>query len=190
MKQILGGISMGNIFTTAAQSFIDFTNAAGTTFLDMVKGSIPALIIMLTLINFIVKIVGEDKIEKFSKILAKSRFLTYGILPSLAWFFLSSPGALTIGRFLPEKAKPGFEDALGATAHPLTSLFPHVVPAELFIWLGIANGVEALGLPIHNLAIRYLLAGILVGLIRGYVTEFIFLYLQRKKHMAIEKQTN
>lgn len=179
-----------SIFTNIAQSFIDFINSAGQTFAGMVTGSIPALIIMLTLINFIVKLLGEDKVEKFSKVLAKSRFLTYGVLPSLAWFFLSSPGALTLGRFLPEKSKPGFEDALGATAHPLTSLFPHVVPAELFIWLGISNGVKALGLPIHNLAVRYLIAGIIVGIIRGYITEFIFVYLQNKKHAAILQSEN
>ena len=179
---------MEQFFVAISQGFIEFTNAAGTTFVGMVVGSIPSLIILLTLINFIVKMIGEEKVNGIAKVLAKSRLLTYGILPSLAWFFFSSPGALAVGKFLPERAKPGFEDALGTTVHPLTSIFPHVVPAELFIWLGVAQGLQELGLPIHNLAIRYLLAGILIGLIRGYATEFIFLFLQKKKHgVSIEE---
>ena len=76
------------------------------------------------------------------------------MLPVLGWFFMSSPCALTLGKLLPEKSKPGYEDALGTTAHPLTSLFPHVVPSELFVWLGVAAGVKALGLPVTSLALR------------------------------------
>ena len=94
--------------------------------------------------------------------------------------FMSSPGALTLGKLLPEKSKPGYEDALGTPAHPLTSLFPHVVPSELFVWLGVAAGVKALGLPVTSLALRYIAAAMLIGLIRGIITEYLFLRLSKR----------
>ena len=174
-----------DFITNFAQSFIGIFQESGKTFLGMVSGTVPMLVVLLTTINFFIKIVGEDKINKVAMLFGKSKILTYGILPSFAWFFFSSPGALTVGRFLPEKCKPGYQDALGATAHPLTSLFPHVVPSELFIWLGIAEGIKKLGLPISGLAIRYLIAGILVGLMRGFVSEMIFLFLAKRRKVEI-----
>ena len=170
-----------DFITNFAQSFIGIFQESGKTFLGMVSGTVPMLVVLLTTINFFIKIVGEDKINKVAMLFGKSKILTYGILPSFAWFFFSSPGALTVGRFLPEKCKPGYQDALGATAHPLTALFPHVVPSELFIWLGIAEGIRKIGLPISGLAIRYIIAGLIVGLMRGLITEMIFLFLAKRK---------
>ena len=169
--------------TNFAQSFIALFQEAGLTLVGMVKGSVPMLIVLLTTINFIIKIIGEDKINNVARIFGKSKILTYGILQSFAWFFFSSPGALTVGRFLPEKCKPGYQDALGATAHPLTALFPHVVPSELFIWLGVAEGIKKIGLPVSGLAIRYIIAGIIVGLMRGFITEIIFVFLSKRRNI-------
>ena len=128
----------------------------------------------------LMKLVGIVRMEKVAALLGRSRILTYGVLPVLGWFFMSSPGALTLGKLLPEKSKPGYEDALGTTAHPLTSLFPHVVPSELFVWLGVAAGVKALGLPVTSLALRYIAAAMLIGLIRGIITEYLFLRLSKR----------
>lgn len=137
-----------------AEGFIHLFHAAGKIFLDMMTGLIPMLICLLLAINFLMKLVGTVRMEKVAVLLGRSRILTYGVLPVLGWFFMSSPGALTLGKLLPEKSKPGYEDALGTTAHPLTSLFPHVVPSELFVWLGVAAGVKTLGLPVTSLALR------------------------------------
>lgn len=145
------------------------------------------LITLLTIIHFIIKIVGTDKITRFAQLLGKNSILTYGVLPSFAWFFFSSPGALTVGKFLPEKCKPGFEDALGTSVHPLTSLFPHIVPGELFIWLGVAAGITELGLPLGDLAIRYIILGVLLGLVRGIITEKIYLFLVNRGKQSINQ---
>lgn len=163
-----------------AENFIGLFQKAGDQFMGMAAGSIPMLITLLTCIHFLIKIIGTEKINRFARFLGKNSVLAYGVLPSFAWFFFSSPGALTVGKFLPEKCKPGFEDALGTTVHPLTSLFPHIVPGELFIWLGVAAGVTRLGLPVGDLAIRYIMLGVLIGLVRGIVTEKIYLLLARR----------
>ena len=163
-----------------AEGFIHLFQAAGKIFLDMMTGLIPMLICLLLAINFLMKLVGTVRMEKVAALLGRSRILTYGVLPVLGWFFMSSPGALTLGKLLPEKSKPGYEDALGTPAHPLTSLFPHVVPSELFVWLGVAAGVKALGLPVTSLALRYIAAAMLIGLIRGIITEYLFLRLSRR----------
>ncbi|EAW0643272.1 PTS sorbitol transporter subunit IIC [Salmonella enterica] len=163
-----------------AEGFIHQFQAAGKIFLDMMTGLIPMLITLLLAINFLMKLVGTVRMEKVAALLGRSRILTYGVLPVLGWFFMSSPGALTLGKLLPEKSKPGYEDALSTTAHPLTSLFPHVVPSELFVWLGVAAGVKALGLPVTSLALRYIAAAMLTGLIRGIITEYLFLRLSRR----------
>ena len=73
-------------------------------------GLIPMLICCLLLaINFLMKLVGTVRMEKVAALLGRSRILTYGVLPVLGWFFMSSPGALTFGKLLPEKSKPGYE---------------------------------------------------------------------------------
>ncbi|HAW8102591.1 TPA: PTS sorbitol transporter subunit IIC [Escherichia coli] len=163
-----------------AEAFIHVFQVAGKIFLDMMTGLIPMLICLLLAINFLMKLVGTVRMEKVAALLGRSRILTYGVLPVLGWFFMSSPGALTLGKLLPEKSKPGYEDALGTPAHPLTSLFPHVVPSELFVWLGVAAGVKALGLPVTSLALRYIAAAMLIGLIHGIITEYLFLRLSKR----------
>jgi len=170
-----------------AESFIGFMQKAGGQFSSMLTGTIPMLVTLLTLVHFIVRIIGEEKINKFASLFGRYKILAYGVLPSLAWFFFSSPGAVAVGRFLPERCKPGYEDALGAIAHPLTSLFPHVVPAELFIWLGVAEGIKKLGLPLGELAVRYIIAGIILGLIRGIITEYIFVWISKRNGYDVDQ---
>lgn len=70
------------------------------------------------------KLVGTVRMEKVAALLGRSRILTYGVLPVLGWFFMSSPGALTLGKLLPEKSKPGYEDALGTPPIPSPACFP------------------------------------------------------------------
>ncbi|EUL90990.1 TPA: hypothetical protein JG916_001038 [Enterobacter hormaechei subsp. steigerwaltii] len=78
-----------------AEGFIHLFQAAGKIFLDMMTGLIPMLICLLLAINFLMKLVGTVRMEKVAALLGRSRILTYGVLPVLGWFFMSSPGALT-----------------------------------------------------------------------------------------------
>lgn len=101
--------------------------------------------------------------------------LRYLVLPVVAVFVLTNPMAYTMGRFLPEKYKPAFYDAAVSFVHPPLGLFPHVNPGELFVWAGIAAGVtEGYGAAATaQLAVLYLIVGLIVIFIRGIVTQTI-----------------
>lgn len=161
----------------AAQWFIGLFQAGGETFTGLVTGIIPLLIVLMTFFNTLIALIGPEKIDRVGQWAARSGLLFYPIryilLPFLAVLFLTNPMAYTLGRFLPEKFKPAFYDAAVSFVHPPLGIFPHVNPGEIFVWAGIANGIEELGLGLGDLAIRYLLTGLVVIFIRGIVTERI-----------------
>jgi PTS system glucitol/sorbitol-specific IIC component len=140
-------------------------------------GILPTLVVLLTAVNALIRIIGPEKIEGLGKKAAQPGLIWYPvrymILPFLAVFFLTNPMAYTMGRFLPERFKPAFYDSAVSYVHPITGLFPHANPGELFVYLGIAAGITQLGLGLGDLALRYLLVGLVVIFIRGIVTEWI-----------------
>ena len=94
--------------------------------------------------------------------------------------------AYTFGRFLPEYQKPAFYDSAVSFVHPVTGLFPYANGGELFVYLGIANGVIKAGYSQGPLAVRYFLAGVVVILIRGIITEKITLTMQKRRLNSAE----
>lgn len=154
--------------------------AGGENLVGLITGILPALAVVLITINSIISFVGEDKIQKFAKNNGKYAIVRYVILPFLAMFVLANPGSGTIGRFLEEEYKPGFCDCTAAMSHPMTSVFPHVNPAELFVWLGISQGITKLGLPTGELALRYLIAGLILAFFRGLADEYMFKFLKKR----------
>lgn len=161
----------------AAEWFIGLFQAGATFFTGLVVGIIPLLIVLLTAVNALVRGIGPERIERFGAMAARPGIqwypVRYLLLPVLSVFFLTNPMAYTMGRFLPERYKPAFYDSAVSFVHPITGLFPHANSGELFVYLGIAAGVSKLGFGLGDLAVRYLLVGMVVILIRGLVTEFI-----------------
>lgn len=89
---------------------------------------------------------------------------------------------------MPEKYKPSYFASASQFAHTSNGLFPHINPAELFIFLGIANGIQKLGLPTTDLAVRYLLVGLLVNFIGGWVTDFTTSFVERQQKVKLSKE--
>jgi PTS system glucitol/sorbitol-specific IIC component len=166
-----------------AEAFIGTFQEGGAFFMALVTGIIPTLIVLLTAVNALIRWIGHDKIEKLGEMAARPGIIYYPIrylvLPVLSVFFLTNPMAYTMGRFLPERYKPAFYDSAVSYVHPITGIFPHANPGELFVYIGIATGVtkyaenNGLTLGLGDLALRYLLVGMVVILLRGIVTEFI-----------------
>jgi PTS system glucitol/sorbitol-specific IIC component len=161
----------------AADWFIGLFEAGGQVFLGLVTGIIPTLVVLLTAVNALIRWIGPERIDKLGEYAARPGIqwypVRYLIFPVVSVFFLTNPMAYTMGRFLPERYKPAFYDSAVSFVHPITGLFPHANAGELFVYLGIAAGITGLGLSTSDLAVRYLLVGMLVILIRGVVTEII-----------------
>lgn len=78
------------------------------------------------------------------------------------------------------KYKPAYYDSCVSFLHPVTGLFPHANPGELFVYMGIAAGITELGLGLGDLAVRYFIVGLIVIFIRGILTEKIYLNMRKK----------
>ncbi len=162
---------------SAAEWFIGLFQAGGETFQGLVIGIVPTLIVLLTGVNALIRLIGPERIDKLGEVAARPGIqyypVRYLVLPVLSVFFLTNPMAYTMGRFLPERYKPAFYDSAVSFVHPITGIFPHANAGELFVYLGIAAGITGLGLSTADLAVRFLLVGMVVILIRGIVTELI-----------------
>lgn len=162
---------------SAATWFIGLFQQGGDVFVSLVVGIVPLLIVLMTAVNALIALIGPEKIEAVGEAAGREGLVWYPVryivLPFLSVFFLTNPMAYTMGRFLPEKFKPAFYDSAVSYVHPPLGIFPHINPGEIFVWAGIAAGIEQLGLGLGDLAIRYLLVGLVVIFIRGIVTERI-----------------
>jgi PTS system glucitol/sorbitol-specific IIC component len=169
----------------AAEWFIGLFQAGGDTFVGFVTGIIPTLIVLLTFFYTIINIIGEARVHRAARFAAGNFFTRYTVLPVLAVFFLTNPMAYTFGTFLDERYKPAFYDSAVSFVHPPLGIFPHVNPAELFVWLGVAHGLQQLNLPLGPLAVRYILVGLIVIFIRGVVTQNITFFLARRQGVEL-----
>jgi PTS system glucitol/sorbitol-specific IIC component len=169
---------------TAAEDFIKVFNKGGSVLLSLMGGILPTLIVLLTAVNALVRLIGAEKIENLGKAAARPGIqwypVRYIILPFVAVFVLTNPMAYTMGRFLPERFKPAFYDSAVSFVHPILGIFPHANPGELFVYVGIATGIQQLGYGLGDLAVRYMLVGLVVIFIRGIVTEAITARMMKK----------
>ena len=170
-----------NAIIWAGEHFIGLFNAAGEQFAGLVVGILPTLIVLLTGMYALIAFIGEDRVTSAVQWSGRWRITRYTIMPILAVLMLTNPMAYTFGRFLRERHKPAFYDSAVSFVHPVTSFFPYANAGELFVWLGVANGVTQLGQSTVPLALRYFGVGIVVILIRGLLTEYITAFLIRRE---------
>ena len=170
-----------------AEAVANMFATCGANLVANISGILPTVMVMLMVFNTICYLVGNDRIEKFSKFLAKHKILAYTVLPLVSWFFLCNPAVYTAAKFLPQRQRASFIDVCATTNGPMLGLFPHVNPGELFIWLGIANGVEQLGYSTMPLAIRFFIAGWVLALIRAVITEWFWVFLAKREGIDVDR---
>lgn len=163
-----------------AEGFVALFQAGGENFMGLVTGILPTLLVLITGINALIAIVGEERVNKLSQLAGKNIITRHTILPVIAVFFLTNPICYSMGRFLKEEHKAAFIDSSISFVHPITGFFPHANAAELFVYMGIASGITTLGLNTGVLALRYLLVGLIVILIRGVLTEKIVAIMMKR----------
>lgn len=168
----------------AAEAFFHIIKVGGDTFVGIAGGIVPTLVVLMTLINFVVRLIGQERVERAAAKLTGNIVARYMLLPLLAVFVLTNPLATAMGRFLKERHKPGYIDATESFFHPPLGLFPHINPAEIFVFMGIAVGLQTLGLSLAPMAVRAFLAGLVIILIRGFVTEKVMGILMTRRNVT------
>lgn len=176
-----------NYIVKFAESFMNLFQSGADTFIGMMTSIVPLVLMLMVAMNAIVNFLGEERVEKLAEVSAKNPVTRYLVLPFVSAFMLGNPMSMTMGRFLPEFYKPGFIASQMQFCHTSNGVFPHINPGELFVWLGIAQGVIDLGLNEMDLAVRYLLVGLVMNFIGGWSTDFITERLCKSQGIQLSK---
>lgn len=175
-----------------ARGFIGIFQKGGEVLAGLVVGIVPTLLVLMTAVYAFTALIGEERINRVVAVSARPGLvytpLRYIVAPVLSVFFLTNPMAYTQGRWFPERLKPAFYDSAVSYVHPPLGLFPHINPGEIFVWLGIAQGIKTLGLDLTPLAVRYALVGLVVIFIRGITTEYITAWLIAREKAKLPEE--
>ena len=128
-----------------------------------------------------------ESVNKLARVCTKNPILRYLVLPFVSAFMLGNPMALSMGKFMPEFYKPAYYASATYHCHTNNGIFPHINASELFVWLGIANGISTLKLDTTPLAVRYLLVGLVANFISGWVTEFTTRYVEKQQGVKLSR---
>ena len=160
--------------------------SAGTQQLQTwVTDLLPQVFLFLILLNAITRLIGRARVERLAARCGSNSLLRYLVLPFLSAVVLGNPMAISMGRYLPERCKPAYFASASYHCHTNSGIFQHINPAELFIWLGIANGILSLGLDPFPLALRYLCAGLAANFVSGYATELLTGWIAKKEGLHL-----
>ena len=172
-----------------AENFIAIFQAGADTFVALLTGIIPLLIVLLTAVNALIKLVGPERIDSFGAFAARPGFIylplrymraavPVGVLPD-------QPHVLHDGPVPSRAKKPAFYDADGQLRPPdprVCSRTP--TPANTSSGPASPPASPRTDLPIGDLAVRYLLVGLVVIFLRGCTTEIIFRIMSRRTPKA------
>ena len=168
-----------------AEWFIGLFQAGADTFIDWMTGIVPLVLMLLIAMNALIQLIGENRVNWLAERASRNVLLRYMVLPFLGAFMLANPMVHSLGRFMPERYKPGYFASAAQFCHTSNGVFPHINPAELFVWLGVATGIMSLGLSTGPLAIRYLLLGLVLNFIGGWVTDLCVQYVSKQQGVQL-----
>lgn len=177
-----------DILVNLAKGFIYLFQTGGKTFMGWMTTIVPLVLMLLVAMNALIALIGADRINKLAAKSAKNPLLRYMVLPFLGAFMLANPMVLSLGRFMPEYYKPSYYASAAFFCHTSNGIFPHINAGELFIWLGIAQGVQKLGIDATPLAIRYLLVGLVANFFCGWITDFLTGWVSKQQNVTLSKQ--
>ena len=135
--------------------FSNIIDAGTLQLVQWVTQLLPQIFLFLILLNAVTRLVGRSRVERLAVRCGSNPLLRYLVLPFFFAFILGNPMAISMGRYLPEEYKPAYFASASYHCHTNSGIFQHINPAELFLWLGIANGVLGRGLNLFPLAVRY-----------------------------------
>lgn len=176
--------------TKFAEGFMKLFQLGGDTFISWMTGIVPVVLMLLVAMNAFIALLGEERVNKLAAVSAKNPVSRYMILPFISAFMLGNPMAISMGRFMPEYYKPSYVASQMQFCHTSNGVFPHINPGELFVWLGIVSGIKTLGLSQMELAIRYLLVGLIMNFVSGWVTDFTTAYVSKQQGITLSKTVN
>ncbi|KHD85559.1 PTS glucitol/sorbitol transporter subunit IIC [Heyndrickxia ginsengihumi] len=175
-----------DIIVMLAQGFMHLFQTGAKTFISWMKDIVPVVLLLMVAMNTLIQLVGDKRINRLAMASSKNPLLRYLVLPLVGSFMLGNPMALSLGRFLPEKYKPSYYASGAYFCHTSNGLFPHINPGELFIWLGIATGIEKLGLNTADLAVRYFLVGLVMNFFAGWITDFTTKMVEKQQNIKLK----
>ena len=174
-------------FTDMIQNII---SAASDQLITWAAHMLPQIFLFLIFMNAITQLIGRARVERLAVRCGSNSLLRYMVLPFLSAVVLGNPMAISMGRYLPEKYKPAYFASVSYHCHTNSGIFQHINPAELFLWLGIADGIVSLHLKIFPLALRYMCAGLIANYVSGYVTELITIKAAKKKNIRLSSDVD
>ena len=177
-----------DLIVKIAEGFMGLFDSGAETFVSWVTGIVPKVLLLLVFMNSLIALIGQERINKFAKVCSKNVILAYGILPFLSAFMLGNPMALSMGKFLPERMKPSYYASAAYHCHTNSGIFPHINVGEIFIYLGIADGITKLGLSTTPLAIRYLLVGLVMNFFAGWITDFTTKMVMKQQNIELSNE--
>lgn len=169
------------------QGMID---AGADQLLTWVTAFLPKVFLFLILLNALTAMIGRSRVERLAAKCGANPLLRYMALPFLSAVVLGNPMAISMGRYLPERYKPAYFASASYHCHTNSGIFNHINPAELFLWLGIAEGVLARGQDLFPLALRYMAAGLVANFVSGYATEIITGKMEKKQKVRLERSVD
>ena len=175
------------VLINSIQGIID---AGARQLISWVTGLLPELFLFLILLNAVTSLIGRARVERLAAKCGANPLLRYMLLPFLSAVVLGNPMAISMGRYLPERYKPAYFASASYHCHTNSGLFQHINPAELFLWLGIANGVLARGCGLFPLALRYMAAGLVANFVSGYATELITRQVEKRQGIKLDKKVD